>query len=94
MKRHQRSLADTVKNMNKILRVKCPQCATIFSYYDSEFRPFCSERCKLIDLGHWFEESYRVPEKPNKKEIETDDYEQDEENYEQSYIEDDDESEY
>ena len=25
------------------------------------FRPFCSERCKLIDLGQWASESYRVP---------------------------------
>ncbi len=49
--------------MNKLLKVKCPQCDTIFYYYQSEFRPFCTERCKMIDLGHWFEESYRVPEK-------------------------------
>lgn len=46
--------------MNKLLKVKCPQCDTVFSYYDSEFRPFCCERCKMVDLGHWFEESYKV----------------------------------
>lgn len=80
--------------MNKILRVKCPQCETIFSYYESEFRPFCSERCKLIDLGHWFEETYRVPSN-DKKQNETEIYEdQDNENYEQSYDEQEDESEY
>jgi endogenous inhibitor of DNA gyrase (YacG/DUF329 family) len=28
---------------------------------DNKFRPFCSERCKLIDLGAWASESYRVP---------------------------------
>ncbi len=49
--------------MNKILKVKCPQCDTIFEYYSSPFRPFCTEKCKMIDLGHWFEESYRVPVK-------------------------------
>lgn len=49
--------------MNKLLKVKCPQCDTVFSYYDSEFRPFCCERCKMVDLGHWFEESYKVPDK-------------------------------
>lgn len=54
--------------MNKILKVKCPQCDTIFQYYTSEFRPFCSEKCKMIDLGHWFEESYRVPVKGSQKE--------------------------
>jgi endogenous inhibitor of DNA gyrase (YacG/DUF329 family) len=47
--------------MNKLLKVNCPQCEKVFYYYESEFRPFCTERCKMIDLGHWFEESYRVP---------------------------------
>jgi len=28
---------------------------------ESRFRPFCSERCRLIDLGAWVTESYRVP---------------------------------
>ncbi len=28
------------------------------------FFPFCSERCKLIDLGAWFEADYRIPAKP------------------------------
>lgn len=49
--------------MKKILEVKCPSCATKFNYYDGEFRPFCSDRCKMIDLGHWFNESYTVPTK-------------------------------
>lgn len=48
--------------MNKKgIDVKCPNCKEEFSYYESKFRPFCSERCKMIDLGHWFEESYSVP---------------------------------
>ena len=59
--------------MNKFLKVKCPQCKLIFSYYDSLSRPFCSERCKMIDLGHWFEESYRVPVKGQVNENETQD---------------------
>ncbi len=49
--------------MNKELTVKCPQCETTFTYYTSEFRPFCSKRCQQIDLGHWFQESYVVPTK-------------------------------
>lgn len=49
--------------MNKVINVKCPQCDTAFSYYESEFRPFCSKRCQQIDLGHWFQESYVVPTK-------------------------------
>lgn len=47
--------------MNKLLNVNCPKCKTAFNYYSSEFRPFCSERCKNVDLGHWVTESYRVP---------------------------------
>ena len=43
------------------ISVKCPSCEKKFYYFDSEFRPFCSERCKNIDLGHWFSESYTVP---------------------------------
>ena len=54
--------------MTKKLMVKCPQCETEFNYYDSEFRPFCSERCKQIDLGHWFKETYTVPDKSNSQE--------------------------
>jgi len=54
--------------MNKPLKVKCPQCNTEFSYYESEFRPFCTERCQQIDLGHWFQETYTVPEKGNVQE--------------------------
>jgi len=49
--------------MNKVIMVKCPTCEKQFSYYTSEFRPFCCEKCKLIDLGHWFKESYKVPTK-------------------------------
>ena len=42
--------------------VPCPQCGgeSVWSA-DNRFRPFCSERCKLIDLGAWASESYRVP---------------------------------
>jgi endogenous inhibitor of DNA gyrase (YacG/DUF329 family) len=29
---------------------------------ENTWRPFCSERCRLIDLGNWASESYRVPE--------------------------------
>ncbi len=40
----------------------CPQCnqpTTLSS--DNRWRPFCSERCKLLDLGEWFGERYTVP---------------------------------
>ena len=39
----------------KIKTVQCPQCGKKLNYGVCEFRPFCSERCQLIDLGHWLE---------------------------------------
>jgi uncharacterized protein len=40
---------------------KCPTCAKKITYTASNpFRPFCSERCKLIDLGAWADEKYSV----------------------------------
>ena len=45
----------------KTTEVTCPNCKKKFNYYSSEFRPFCCERCKLIDLGQWLTESYAVP---------------------------------
>jgi endogenous inhibitor of DNA gyrase (YacG/DUF329 family) len=31
---------------------------------DAQWRPFCSERCKMADLGRWLSEDYRVPDEP------------------------------
>ena len=42
--------------------VPCPQCGTPtpFDATINPFRPFCSKRCKFIDLGAWSSESYRL----------------------------------
>ncbi len=43
--------------------VTCPQCNALSVYStENKYRPFCSERCKLIDLGQWASENYRIPE--------------------------------
>lgn len=39
----------------------CPTCREPAPWEDNPFRPFCSERCRLIDLGKWLDESYRIP---------------------------------
>jgi endogenous inhibitor of DNA gyrase (YacG/DUF329 family) len=44
---------------NKLVR--CPECSEVFNYYQSENRPFCSSKCKNVDLNMWFDEEYRVP---------------------------------
>ena len=47
--------------MSTILTVKCPQCHKEASLVDNPYRPFCSKRCKMIDLGTWADEGYRIP---------------------------------
>ena len=49
--------------------VACPTCGAraVFAP-DNEWRPFCSERCRLVDLGAWASEAYRVPERPSANE--------------------------
>ncbi len=43
------------------LEVACPSCGkTVAWREDNAHRPFCSERCKLIDLGAWADESHRI----------------------------------
>ncbi len=45
--------------------VSCPQCGQPVPWTaTSRFRPFCSERCKLIDLGQWANEQHRIPGEP------------------------------
>jgi len=41
--------------------VRCPTCRQLVRWEASPYRPFCSERCKLQDLGAWATERYRVP---------------------------------
>ena len=43
------------------LQVKCPQCGKPAPYEGNPWRPFCCERCKLIDLGQWAEGRYAIP---------------------------------
>jgi hypothetical protein len=47
-------------NVGRPLEVPCPICRKRAPWDGNPFRPFCSERCKLIDLGEWVSEGYRV----------------------------------
>lgn len=43
------------------LKVNCPTCEkSVVWQVENKFRPFCSERCKLIDLGEWASESHKI----------------------------------
>jgi len=47
--------------------VACPRCGAQTPYSpQNNWRPFCSERCKMIDLGKWAAEEYRAPEPEEK----------------------------
>lgn len=40
--------------------VKCPRCRETATWEGNEWRPFCSRRCKLLDLGSWISEEYVI----------------------------------
>jgi len=47
------------------LEVACPTCGKSVPWDPQQsWRPFCSERCKLIDLGEWLNEERRIPGDP------------------------------
>jgi len=53
--------------MAKVRLVSCPRCGAQVAWStENPYRPFCSERCKLIDLGDWAMERYRVPVEESK----------------------------
>ena len=63
-------------------QVRCPACRRLTPWDGNPFRPFCSERCKLHDLGNWASEHYRIPGHrvdplPEEGEVDDDDPERD-----------------
>jgi endogenous inhibitor of DNA gyrase (YacG/DUF329 family) len=47
------------------ITVKCPNCEKQLTWTEQEqFKPFCSERCKLIDFGEWATEQKSIPGEP------------------------------
>jgi len=51
------------------VKIICPICKNTTTWEENPWRPFCSERCKLIDLGKWVSEEYKIPIK-SEEEIE------------------------
>jgi uncharacterized protein len=49
-------------SLTKPLNVKCPTCKRQVAWTSEQlFKPFCSEQCRLIDLGEWFMEEKSIP---------------------------------
>lgn len=54
-------------------KVRCPHCGKIIEYsLENPYRPFCTERCKMIDLGEWADEKFKIPTKNLDQETSTD----------------------
>ena len=45
--------------------VTCPTCRLSTPWHGNAHRPFCSLTCRLIDLGVWLDERYRIPAEPH-----------------------------
>ena len=51
------------------LKVPCPTCnKNVLWHSENQFRPFCSKRCQLIDLGDWADENHKISQ-PVQKDI-------------------------
>ena len=48
--------------MSQNSTIKCPTCKKQGAWFDGSFGPFCSKRCKLVDLGKWFGEEMTISE--------------------------------
>lgn len=49
--------------------IRCPICDHLFESEFSPAMPFCSDRCRQIDLGRWLNEDYSVPAEPDPDEV-------------------------
>lgn len=47
--------------MAKKLTIPCPACSKKVNWKENSYRPFCSERCRTIDLGDWASEKFKIP---------------------------------
>jgi len=55
-----------------VSKIKCPSCGKpVVWSTKNPWRPFCSERCRLIDLGDWIEERHRIPDSDQHSELES-----------------------
>ncbi|MDO8961995.1 MAG: DNA gyrase inhibitor YacG [Methylophilus sp.] len=52
-----------MSEISKKRLVNCPQCGQPAEFSsENPFRPFCSKRCQLVDLGDWANERFRIPD--------------------------------
>ncbi len=58
-------MSHTTSHPDNPKTVTCPTCGkSVIWSSESTWRPFCSDRCRLIDLGDWLDENHRIPDTP------------------------------
>lgn len=58
-----------------VVKVNCPECNKEVPWQNSQqWKPFCSERCKLIDLGEWATEGHKIVGEAVDVELDIDQY--------------------
>jgi endogenous inhibitor of DNA gyrase (YacG/DUF329 family) len=60
--------------MKKSGLIKCPTCKREGDWFSGEYGPFCSRRCKLIDLGNWFGEEHVISDPLTAKNLDESDF--------------------
>ncbi len=53
-------MAAVARETRSARQMRCPRCGLRRAWAGNPHRPFCSLRCRLIDLGDWLDERYRV----------------------------------
>ncbi len=54
----------------RMLLVKCPHCGNEVEFSGNEYRPFCSERCKMLDFGAWADGDYGIAAETSEMSVE------------------------
>jgi endogenous inhibitor of DNA gyrase (YacG/DUF329 family) len=49
-----------IKDLTDAKIFKCPRCEKSISLEGNPYRPFCSKKCKIMDLAAWFREEYQI----------------------------------
>jgi len=63
------SAAEDVGATPRKRHVTCPTCRQRAAWHGNPHRPFCSPTCRLIDLGVWLDEGYRIPEEQREDDV-------------------------
>jgi len=64
--------ASASRYTRRVRSARCPTCRRDAPWEGNKYRPFCSDRCRLLDLAAWADERYRFPGEPVPEDASTD----------------------